>query len=221
MSETAPQSVVIAIDGPAASGKSSVSRELAARHGFVHVNSGAMYRALAWSVVRNGVDPEDAASVIAHLARLEFACGVEAGVATLTVDGVDPGAELKSAAVNATVSLVAKIPEVREVLVAKQRECRALGDIVMEGRDIGSVVFPGTPYKFYIDASPEVRAARRREEGITDDLAQRDATDSQREASPLVAAEGAVVIDTSEMPLDEVVAAVEACLRERGLELGG
>jgi len=217
--EADAQPVVIAIDGPAASGKSSVSRALAERLGLLHVNSGSMYRALAWSVVGNGIAADDTEAVIAHLAGIDIACGANDGVATLTVDGVDPGAGLKAEEVNATVSAVAKIPEVREVLVAKQREYRALGDIVMEGRDIGSVVFPDTPYKFYIDASPEVREARRRGEGITDDLAKRDAIDSQRKTSPLVAAEGAMVIDTSEMALEEVVAAVEEELRKRGMTI--
>lgn len=213
------QNLVVAIDGPAASGKSSVSRVLSEKLGLLHVNSGAMYRALAWSVVGQGIDPEDADAVIAHLEEIDIVCGAEGRSATLTVDGVDPGEGLRAQPVNDAVSAVAKIPAVREVLVAKQREYRKLGGIVMEGRDIGSVVFPETPYKFYIDASPEVRAARRRGEGITDDLAKRDATDSGRKASPLVAAEGAIVIDTSEMDFESVVAAVIEGLNQRGMEL--
>ena len=178
-----------------------------------------MYRALAWSVVRSAIDPEDAAAVVAHLAEIDISCGADAGVATLTVDGVDPGDGLRSQEVNDAVSAVAKIPEVREVLVAKQREFQGVADIVMEGRDIGTVVFPDTPFKFYIDASPEVRAARRRNEGSTDDLAKRDATDSKRKTSPLVAADDAISIDTSDMDFDEVVAAVEQGLLERGMEI--
>ena len=208
---------VIAIDGPAASGKSSVARELASRLGFLHVNSGAMYRALTWSVLRAGVSPGDPAAVIGHMNAIEIACGSDGGVATLTVDGVDPGDELTSPEVNAAVSAVSGIPKVREVLVAKQRDYQAVGDIVMEGRDIGSVVFPETAFKFYIDASAEVRAARRRGQGIDDDLEKRDAADSGRAASPLMVAEDAVVIDTSELAIPDVVAKVIESLRERGL----
>ncbi len=216
---SAPTHHVVAIDGPAASGKSSVSRELAARLGFLHVNSGAMYRALTWSVLRAGVSPDDPGAVVAHLGVIDIACGEEGGRATLSVDGVDPGDGLTSPEVNAGVSAVSGIPRVREVLVARQREYRLVADIVMEGRDIGSVVFPDTPYKFYIDASAEVRAARRQREGISDDLARRDAADSTREASPLVVAEDAIVIDTSEMDLTRVVEEVLAGLAGRGMEV--
>lgn len=214
-----PAHSVIAIDGPAASGKSSVSRALADQLGYVHVNSGAMYRALAWSALGAGVDVNDAVAVSAHLDQIDVICGVADGNATLEVNGVDPGAALKSPEVNGAVSAVAKIAEVRTVLVAKQREYANVADIVMEGRDIGSVVFAETPYKFYIDASSEVRAARRKAEGIDDDLARRDAIDSARKASPLVIPEDAIVIDTSEMNLTAVVDAVLEGLRQRGLAI--
>ncbi len=210
---------VVAIDGPAASGKSSVARELSRRLGFIHVNSGAMYRALAWSVLRAGICPDDEAAVVAHLAEIDIACSELDGRALICVDGVDPGAGLITTEVNAGVSAVARIAKVREVLVAKQRDYLEIGNIVMEGRDIGSVVFPETPFKFYIDASVEVRAARRQREGIRDDLARRDAADSTRKASPLVVADDALVIDTSEMNLGEVVEAVVAGLNEMGLEV--
>ena len=144
--------------------------------------------------------------------------GADAGPsATLEVDGVDPGEGLTSTEVNGAVSAVSGIAEVRDVLVAKQRDYQSVGNIVMEGRDIGSVVFPDTPFKFYIDASAEVRAARRRGQGIEDDLASRDAADSGRAASPLVVADDAVVIDTSEMDLGQVVDAVVEGLRARGM----
>lgn len=210
---------VIAIDGPAASGKSSVSRALAELLGFVHVNSGSMYRALAWSALAHDVDVQDAEAVLAHLGGIDINCGVAAGQATLLVDGVDPGAALKSPEVNGAVSAVAKVAEVRSVLVAKQREYAGIANIVMEGRDIGSVVFSETPYKFYIDASSEVRAARRKAEGIDDDLERRDAIDSARKASPLVVPEDAVVIDTSEMNMAAVVDAVLEGLRARGMDI--
>ena len=135
----------------------------------------------------------------------------------MTVDGVDPGSELKSSEVNAGVSAVSQVLEVREVLVAKQREYLNVADIVMEGRDIGSVVFPETPYKLYIAASIEVRAQRRSKECIIDDLAARDAIDSNRVVSPLVASDDAVVIDTSDMTIEEVLVEILDHLYHKGL----
>ncbi len=209
---------VIAIDGPAASGKSSVSQMLSEYLGFLHVNSGVMYRALAWSVLRAGIHANDDCAVVEHLRAIDLCCGISDNKATLTVGGVDPGGGLKSSKVNSVVSAVSRVAEVRDVLVAKQREYLNVADIVMEGRDIGSVVFPETPYKFYIDASIEVRAKRRMKEGIVDDLAQRDAVDSSRETSPMVVADDAAVIDTSEMTLDEVLAEIIDRLRVSGLD---
>lgn len=206
----------IAIDGPAASGKSTVARKLAEQLGLVMVNSGAMYRAVTWEVVRRGVDPADAAAVVAMLGEVEVVCGVLDGHSTITVDGVDPGAALRSDAVNAAVSHVSAVPEVRELLVAKQRELLKVGDLVMEGRDIGSVVFPDTPFKFYIDASEEVRRQRRAAEGQNDEVAKRDRQDSQRRTSPLMIADGALVIDSSELGIEEVVDRAVLGLRERG-----
>ena len=213
------QHSVIAIDGPAASGKSSVSRRLSSRLGYLHVNSGIMYRALTWSVLNSSIQTEDTEAVVAHLGGLDICCGISGEEATLTVDGIDPGSGLKSSEVNAEVSAISKIPDVRDVLVAKQREYLDVADIVMEGRDIGSVVFPETPYKFYIDASAEIRTRRRMDEGIEDNLAERDAVDSGRATSPLVIAEDAVVIDTSEMTLEKVLIEVIDRLRVQGLDI--
>lgn len=213
------QHSVIAIDGPAASGKSSVSRRLSSRLGYLHVNSGIMYRALTWSVLNSSIETEDTGAVVAHLGGLDICCGISGEEATLTVDGIDPGSGLKSSEVNAEVSVISKIPDVRDVLVAKQREYLDVADIVMEGRDIGSVVFPETPYKFYIDASAEIRTRRRMNEGIEDNLAERDAVDSGRATSPLVIAEDAVVIDTSDMTLEEVLIEVIDRLRVQGLDI--
>jgi cytidylate kinase len=206
----------IAIDGPAASGKSTVARQLAERLGLVMVNSGAMYRAVTWEVVRRGVNPADAAAVVAMLGELDVRCGVRDGHSTITIDGVDPDAELRSDAVNAAVSAVSAVPEVRQLLVAKQRELLEAGDLVMEGRDIGSVVFPDTPFKFYIDASEEVRRRRRAAEGQKDEVAKRDRQDSQRRTSPLRIAEGAMVIDSSNLDIGEVVERALEGLRDRG-----
>jgi len=197
--------LVVAIDGPAASGKSSVAKALAAKYGLAYINTGAMYRAVTWSTLQAGIDPADTVAVTAHLGNSPIGYSVQGGVANFTIGGHDPGIELKSAEVNSQVSAIASIPEVRERLVELQREFGKSGRIVMEGRDIGSVVFPHTPHKFYIDASEEVRRARRSKEGFDDDLAKRDKMDSQRAASPLVIAKDATVIDSSELTIDEVV----------------
>src|SRR5262245_15767223 len=142
---------VIAIDGPAASGKSSVARPLARRLRFLYVNSGAMYRAVAWLAATREVSPGDAGKVVELLNTVRFECGSTNGESTILVDGVDPTPHLTEAAVNASVSAVSAIPEVRRLLVEKQRAFGEERDLVMEGRDIGSVVFPDTPFKFYVD----------------------------------------------------------------------
>jgi len=209
--------IAIAIDGPAASGKSSVARRVAEELGFVFVNSGAMYRAFSWQVIQSGIEVSDAESVLELLGKTQFECGEKDGVGTVLVNGVDPGEELTSDSVNSTVSAIASYPEVRERLVAAQRVYRENANVVMEGRDIGSVVFVDTPYKFYIDASSEVREKRRRDQGIEDSISDRDLQDSTRKASPLIAAEGAVVVDSSNMNLEEVVEQVLASLRDQGL----
>lgn len=209
----------IAIDGPAASGKSTVARKLAQRLGLIMINTGAMYRAIAWATIQRDVDVQDPDAVVAMLDEIDLACGVRDGGSTIMIDGVDPGEALREDAVNLLVSAVAAISEVRVLLVAKQREYLTLGSLVMEGRDIGSVVFPDTPYKLYIDASEEVRMARRSAEGLADVVSKRDAEDSKRKASPLIVAHGAVVIDSSEMSIDEVVEAALITLRKQGLSL--
>ena len=209
----------IAIDGPAASGKSTVARKLPQRLGLIMINTGAMYRAIAWATIQRDVDVQNPDAVVAMLDEIDLACGVRDGGSTIMIDGVDPGEALREDAVNLLVSAVAAISEVRVLLVAKQREYLTLGSLVMEGRDIGSVVFPDTPYKLYIDASEEVRMARRSAEGLADVVSKRDAEDSKRKASPLIVAHGAVVIDSSEMSIDEVVEAALITLREQGLSL--
>lgn len=204
----------VAIDGPAASGKSTVARRLAERLGLVMVNSGAMYRAVTWQILQDGVDPDDGAAVIEALTEMEIVGGVEDGVSTIAINGRRLEDEVRSSGVNDHVSMVASIPEVRECLVAMQRAYLEDNDVVMEGRDIGTVVFPETPFKLYISASEDVRAARRARDGEADAVAKRDAQDSQRQASPLKVAEGAVEIDSSELSIDETVeAACEALVR--------
>lgn len=206
--------IIVAIDGPAASGKSTVAKRVAAELGCVFVNSGGMYRAFTWWVLRNGIMPSDTAAVIELLDRTDFVCGETNGVGTITVGGtLMTRNEMAATEVNAHVSTIASIPEVRERLVAEQRRYASDTSVVMEGRDIGSVVFPETPYKFYIDASPEVREARRRAEGIDDAIAERDKIDSSRKASPLVIAGDARVIDSSHLEVAEVVAEVLTAIR--------
>ena len=211
------QHFAVAIDGPAASGKSTVARRLAKRLNLIMVNSGAMYRAIAWATIQRGVDASDPEAVVALLDQIKITCGVSDGQSTILIDGLDPGDALREDQVNGRVSKVAAVPEVRDLLVAKQREYLELGSLVMEGRDIGSVVFPDTPYKLYIDASEEVRMARRSAEGLTDVVSKRDAEDSKRKTSPLVVADGAAVIDSSEMDIDEVVETALDQLRVQGL----
>ena len=210
----------IAIDGPAASGKSTVARKLAERLKLIMVNSGEMYRAVTLEVVRRGVDPGDGAAVAALLQNIDLRCAVVDGQSVVLLNGEHPGEELRSDAVNAAVSRVAAIPVVRDLLVARQRNLLEQGDLVMEGRDIGSVVFPETPYKLYIEASAEVRRRRRAAEGQVDEVASRDRQDSARRTSPLLVAEGAEVIDSSEMTIEEVVEAALRVLRERGWRPG-
>jgi cytidylate kinase len=212
--------IVIAIDGPAASGKSSVARALARKMRYVYVNTGAMYRAVTWLAVEKGVPVADAGRVqqLLHFTNLE--CGVRDGESTILLDGIDPAPHLVSEAVNANVSAIATIPDVRRLLVKKQRAFAFDHDVVMEGRDIGSAVFPETPYKFYVDASPEVRAQRRAKQGLQDSIAARDKVDSSRRTSPLVIAEDAHVIDSSNLTVEGVVGEIFGRLKQKGLPLG-
>lgn len=208
---------VVAIDGPAASGKSSVAREVAKQIGFDYINSGAMYRAATWHALQHGIAPGDGKAV-AHLVETSrIDCHPDDAGSRILIDGVDPAEHLWSDRVNDAVSLVSSIPRVREILVAKMRACACDRDVVMEGRDIGSVVFPATPYKFYIDASPEVRLRRRIAQGQRDEIATRDHADSSRLASPLVIAEGAHVIDSSHLTIEGVVGEIIGQLKMKGM----
>jgi cytidylate kinase len=208
---------VVAIDGPAASGKSSVAQVLAKQIGFNYVNSGAMYRAVTWHVLQHAISPGDG-DAIAHLlgiSRLD--CDLDGDASRILIDGVDPTPHLRDDRVNAEVSLVSSVPRVREILVAKMRAYANDRDLVMEGRDIGSVVFPETPYKFYIDASPDVRLRRRIAQGQRDTIAARDHADSSRRDSPLVIAKDAQVIDSSNLTIEEVVGKIVDRLKMKGM----
>ncbi|MDB4704116.1 (d)CMP kinase [Akkermansiaceae bacterium] len=206
----------VAIDGPAASGKSTVAKRLAESFGLVMVNSGAMYRAVTWQVLQEGIDPENRAAVLEAMSRMRIDCGVKNNLSTIAINDRLLTIEIRSAGVNEHVSKVASIPEVRESLVAMQRDYLGEYDVVMEGRDIGSVVFPDTPFKLYISASEEVRAARRAKEGESDEVAKRDAQDSNRKASPLKVADGSIVIDSSDLTIDGTVEAAREALIKLG-----
>ena len=201
--------MVIAIDGPAGSGKSTVARRLAVRLDLDYLDTGAMYRCVTFAALRRNLDPEDgdALAALARNVELDVADGV------VNVDGIDASVEIRGPEVTRAVSIVAANPEVRAELVARQRRWAAEhGGGVIEGRDIGTVVFPDARLKLYLTARPEVRAARRSKE-VTDldydtvaaDLARRDTMDSNRVASPLSLADDAVSVDTSDLSVDEIV----------------
>jgi CMP/dCMP kinase len=211
--------IVIAIDGPAASGKSSVARTLARRLNYLYVNSGAMYRAVTWLAVSRNVPANQPEKVVELLKSTRFDCEAAGKESVISVDGENPDAHLTDPMVNANVSAISAIPEVRTLLVEKQRAFAEQYDLVMEGRDIGSVVFPETPFKFYIDASLEVRAARRAKQGLADTISERDKVDSTRRTSPLVIAEDAHVIESSHLTIDGVVGEIIGRLKLKGLQL--
>jgi cytidylate kinase len=210
---------VIAIDGPAASGKSSVSRLLARKLGCRYVNSGSFYRAVTWAVLKEGIPLDDEAAISLFLSILDIQCRLEDGHTVLLLNETDPGIHLRDPEVNSSVSRVSSLPEVRRVLTGLLRGLADGGSLVMEGRDIGSVVFPDTPYKFYIDASEEVRASRRAAQGETDSIARRDALDSTRKNAPLIISEDAHVVDSSHLTLEGVVGEIIGRLRMKGMDV--
>ena len=198
---------IIAIDGPAGAGKSTVSRRVAEQLGLQRLDTGAMYRAMAWVALREGVDPGDTEAVAAVARQATIEVGER-----VTAEGVDVTEAIRSPEVNQAVSAVAANPAVRRLLVDRQRRwVDKHGGGVVEGRDIGSVVFPDATLKIYLTASPEERARRRSEEG-SEGVARRDRLDSTRAASPLEVADGARVVDTTERSIDSVVDEVLACL---------
>ena len=210
---------VVAIDGPAASGKSSVARRLARRLGFAYVNSGAIYRALTWHILQKGIDTRNADRVIQAVESAQIACHLQNNESRILIDNVDPTDYLRNDRVNESVSHVSSVARVREIAVQKMRDCARNHDVVMEGRDIGSVVFPDTPYKFYVDASPDVRLRRRAAQGERDEIKMRDQADSSRPVSPLVIAQDAQVIDTSHLTIEGVVNEIIARLEQNGLHV--
>jgi cytidylate kinase len=218
----------IAIDGPSASGKSSVSKSVAQELGFIYVDSGALYRGVTWQALRKGVDPKDAAAVLDCMYTADWDFFVQDGASVFSVDGDVPVHELREKKVRESVADVASIPEVRKFVVESLQSLAAFGSLVMEGRDIGTVVFPDSPYKFYLDADPEERAMRRYRElveagedekahEVMESLKKRDKIDSTRKTDPLVVAPGAHVIDSTSMTLQDVVGAVVDAVTEQAI----
>lgn len=212
--------LVIAIDGPAASGKSSVAKGLAEQLGIHYLNSGAMYRAATWHILRMGVDPTNTSQVTAAIFAADIFTTFEDRRSIIEIDGFRPIEQLRDPVVNRSVSAVSAVPAVRERLVNEFHRLAREGDCVVEGRDIGSVVFPNTPYKFYLDASPEVRQSRRAAEGQNDEVSARDRVDATRPTAPLTIAPDAVVIDTTHLDLGEVIASILENLVSRGCPVG-
>ena len=215
--------LIIAIDGPSGAGKGTVARHVAARLGYRHVDTGAMYRALAWKAAHDGLDLTDEAAVSALGARATFV--LEGG--RVEIDGHDVRAAIRTPEIDKAAAAVARHPAVRKVLVAVQRKLGETGGVVMEGRDIGTVVFPEADVKVYLDASPEERARRRAADpahtssknaqlaDVATALAERDRSDSTRAVSPLAIAQNAVVIDTTTLPIEDVIERVLALIADR------
>ncbi|QIK76441.1 (d)CMP kinase [Nocardioides piscis] len=204
-------SLVVAIDGPSGSGKSSTSRGVAGRLGLRYLDTGAMFRAITWWMLAQGVDLTDPEAIAAHADEPQIESGTDPDNPTIRVDGADVSVAIRSDEVNAAVSPVSAVPRVRSRLLELQRQIIGAGGIVVEGRDIGSVVAPDAPVKVYLSADAQARAIRRAAEAggdvaaTQDSLLARDRIDSGRATAPLVLAEGAVHIDTTPYTLDEVI----------------
>ena len=213
--------IIVAIDGGAASGKSSTSRVLGERFNLLHSDTGSYYRALTAEMLRRGVAPEDIAAVKAALADIRLDTRITDRSALMEISGGLPGDGIRSREVNDAVSHFAAIPELRTALLAYQR---GLADaarkggfrgLVMEGRDIGSVIFPGADFRFFLHADPAERERRREREGQADQVAERDRLDSSRKTAPLFLSEGAISIDTTRMTIAEVTEAMAAQIAPR------
>ncbi|HZT40913.1 MAG TPA: (d)CMP kinase [Chthonomonadaceae bacterium] len=230
MEETTAKPFIVAIDGPAGAGKSTVARQVAAALGLTYLDTGAMYRAVAWKALRAGVDTTDEAALadLAQQTEIAFSPVVPDGTQRVWVDGEDVTTEIRAPAVSNLTSAISTLPAVRRVLVAQQRQI-GLGSpkgVVVEGRDTGTVVFPQAQVKVFLTASPEERARRRAAEleqlGLPVDYAriladqrERDERDSRRAASPLVAAPDAARLDTDRLTVDEAVARILSLCREK------
>ncbi len=207
--------IVIAIDGTSASGKSTNAKLVAKALGFIYVDTGAMYRTLAWYCLTNRIDFQDAKAVAAAVRKWKTQLECVDGKVRLTVDGYFPEKEIRTAEVSVAVSMIAAVPKVREWMKKTQRDCIQFGNLVMEGRDIGTNVFPETDYKYYLDAHIEERTKRRVAEGVNENLAARDQRDSQRAAAPLMIALGAKVINNSNMTAEQTSGLLIKDIQER------
>jgi cytidylate kinase len=215
--------MIIAIDGPSGAGKGTLARRVAAELNYRHVDTGAMYRAVAWKALHDGL-PLDDEHAIAQLAER---AALDSGNGRVVIDGHDVTREIRTPEIDRAAARVARLPRVREVLVSRQRRLGEDRNVVMEGRDIGSVVFPDADVKVYLDASAEERARRRASDpahtggksgtlaGVQSDLQARDKSDSERPVAPLTMAKDATYIDTTGMPIDDVVARVLELIRLR------
>jgi cytidylate kinase len=219
---------VIAIDGPAASGKSTAARNLAAKLGIPYINTGSLYRAIAWKAARLGISTRDEAAVRAMLAdtTIRYAAPAPGANPDIEIDGTFPGQELRAAEIAQGASNVATMPFVRAFTLQIQRDAAKTSLVVMEGRDIGTAVFPDAKYKFFLTASPRVRALRRLAQGgetpdnatvdsVAAEIAERDRQDMNRATAPLRQAEDAVLIDSSGMTADDVLDAMIFCIKEK------
>ncbi|MET9021445.1 (d)CMP kinase [Actinopolymorpha sp. NPDC004070] len=217
--------IVVAIDGPSGSGKSSAARGTARRLGLRYLDTGAMYRAVTWWMMRAGIPVDDADEVAARSGEPDLRAGTDPDLPTITVDGVDVSGPIRSREVTNAVSAVSAVPAVRQRLVALQRELIGAGGIVVEGRDIGTTVAPDATVKVYLTAHEQERARRRAAEGLggakvevtltQQELALRDRKDSTRTASPLNQAPDAIVLDTTELNLNQVIERICALADER------
>ena len=227
-----PPTLVVAIDGPSGSGKSTVARRVADALQLRYLDTGAIYRALTWAVLEAGVDPENVDGVLAVAGTTEIRVSTDPQAQAVSVNGRDVAAAIRGPLVTRAVSAVSAIPQVRERLVALQRTIVGAGGIVVEGRDIGTVVCPDSPVKVFLTASAETRAARRSADAdiaaadrdissVQADLARRDTLDSTRATSPLAMASDAVPLDSTQMDEDAVVARVLDLVAQRSRELAG
>ena len=215
---------VIAVDGPSGAGKSSVSRIVGEKMGFLHVDSGALYRIITWQCLENGVDMESPDAIIAFAETVDIECRPEGGRIAYYVGGEAPGERIRTPEINANASKVAREKPVRDRVTALLRGMTQYGNLVVEGRDITTAVFPDSPARFYLTASAEARARRRQKEEVDKGIANqtteavkasllaRDEIDSTRKYAPLKKADGAVEIDSSDLTLDEVVGIVMEAL---------
>ena len=209
------QQTVIAIDGTSASGKSTNARLVAEALAYVYVDTGSMYRTLAWHCLKNGVDVTNPKAVGAACRKWKTSLICVDGRVRLLVDGYYPEKEIRTAETSAAVPNVAAVPKVRQWMVKRQRECLQFGNLVMEGRDIGTNVFPETDFKFFLDAKLEERSRRRASDGVQENIAARDQRDSQRAVAPLMIPLGAKIINNSNMTSEQTSAAILEEIRAR------